>query len=155
MSFPSPRETLSLGDSGQFTKSISENDIFRFADASGDYNPLHIDETYARSSRFGKRVAHGILTAGIISTVLSSEIPGVGTIFLQLEIRFIKPVFINDRVTARAWVEEIIREDRVRMLVACTNQNGEDVAIGNAIVIPPKETKVIGEPSKLGENPED
>jgi len=155
MSFPQPRETLSLGDSGQFTKSISENDIFRFADASGDYNPLHIDETYARSTRFGKRVAHGILTAGIISTVLSSEIPGVGTIFLQLEIRFIKPVFINDRVTAKAWVEEIIKEDRVRMLVACTNQHGEDVAIGNAIVMPPKETKVIGEPSKLEENPED
>jgi len=150
--FPAPRKSLRVGDSGSYTKVFSEKDIFRFADASGDYNPLHIDETYARNTRFGKRVAHGILTAGLISTVLGSDIPGIGTIFLQLEIRFVKPVFINDRVTATAMVEEIIRPDRVRMLVACTNQNGEDVAIGNAIVIPPKQTEVIGEPSGRPEN---
>lgn len=150
--YPVPRKTLQVGDSGSFSKTISEKDIFRFADASGDYNPLHIDETYARNTRFGKRVAHGILTAGIISTALGHEIPGIGTIFLQLEVRFYKPVYINDRVTATAMVEEIIRPDRVRMLVACTNQNGEDVAIGNAIVIPPKETQVIGEPTGRPEN---
>jgi 3-hydroxybutyryl-CoA dehydratase len=151
-SFPKPRATLQIGDTGKFTKTISEKDVFRFADASGDYNPLHIDEAYARSTRFGKRVAHGILTAGIISTVLASDIPGIGTIFLQLEIRFCKPVFINDRITATAMVEEIMQPDRVRMLVACVNQNGEDVAIGNAIVIPPKETEVIGVPSGRPEN---
>lgn len=149
---PTPRETLQVGDTGKFSKVITERDIFRFADASGDYNPLHIDETYARSTRFGKRVAHGILTAGIISTVLSSDIPGIGTIFLQLQIRFVKPVFINDRITATAMVEEIIQPDRVRLLVACVNQNGEDVAIGNAIVIPPKGTKVIGTPTGRPEN---
>lgn len=151
-SYPAPRKTLRVGDSGKFTKVISEKDIFRFADASGDYNPLHIDETYARNTRFGKRVAHGILTAGIISNVLGSDIPGIGTIFLQLQIRFYKPVFINDRITATAMVEEIIQTDRIRMLVSCTNQNGEDVAIGNAIVIPPKETEVIGVPSERPEN---
>lgn len=150
--YPVPRKSLQVGDSGSYSKVVSEKDIFRFADASGDYNPLHIDETYARNSRFGKRVAHGILTAGIISSVLSSELPGIGTIFLQLEIRFYKPVFINDRVTATAMVEEIIRTDRVRLLVACRNQNGEDVAVGNAIVIPPKETEVIGEPTGRPEN---
>jgi len=149
---PHPRPTLRVGDKGQFSKVITERDIFRFADASGDYNPLHIDETYARSTRFGKRVAHGILTAGIISTVLSSDIPGIGTIFLQLEIRFVKPVFINDRITATAMVEEIMRPDRVRLLVACVNQKGEDVAIGNAIVIPPKGTEVIGKPTGRLEN---
>jgi 3-hydroxybutyryl-CoA dehydratase len=149
---PSPRTTIQVGDTGKFSKTITERDIFRFADASGDYNPLHIDETYARSTRFGKRVAHGILTAGIISTVLSSELPGIGTIFLQLQIRFVKPVFINDRVTATAMVEEIIQPDRVRLLVACVNQNGDDVAIGNAIVIPPKTTEVIGTPSGRPEN---
>ncbi|MCB9853929.1 MAG: MaoC family dehydratase [Phycisphaerales bacterium] len=151
-SYPAPRKTLRVGDSGSFTKVISEKDIFRFADASGDYNPLHIDETYARNTRFGKRVAHGILTAGIISNVLGSDIPGIGTIFLQLQIRFYKPVYINDRITATAMVEEIIQPDRVRMLVSCTNQNGEDVAIGNAIVIPPKETEVIGVPTGRPEN---
>lgn len=137
------RDTLAIGDSGTFTKTITEHDVFAFADASGDFNPLHIDEEYARRSVFGRRVAHGILTAGIISTVLGSEIPGVGTIFVQLEIRFLKPVFIGDTVTARAVVMEIINPQRVRMMVACTNQSGEDVAIGNAVVIPPKTTRLV------------
>ncbi|MFQ5429384.1 MAG: MaoC family dehydratase [Phycisphaerae bacterium] len=140
---PKPRVTLELCDTGTFTKTITDRDVFRFADASGDYNPLHIDNDYARSTRYGRRVAHGILTAGIISTVLGSEIPGRGTIFAQLEIRFLRPVFINDTITAKAMVEQIIGPERVRMLVACVNQHGEDVAIGNAIVVPPKETRVI------------
>ena len=137
-----PRATLEVGDRGSYTKTITDRDVFRFADASGDYNPLHIDDHYARSSRFGRRIAHGILTAGIISTVLSSEIPGQGTLFAQLEIKFLKPVYINDTITATAMVEEIISSERVRLLVACLNQHGEDVAIGNAVVVPPKETKV-------------
>lgn len=141
--FPKPRTTLEVGDQGTFTKTITDRDVFRFADASGDYNPLHIDDTYARQTRFGRRIAHGILTAGIISTVLGSEIPGLGTIFVQLEIKFLLPVYINDTITATAMVTEIINPARVRMLVACVNQRGEDVAIGNAIVVPPRETKVI------------
>ncbi|MCG3129710.1 MAG: (R)-specific enoyl-CoA hydratase [Phycisphaerae bacterium] len=136
------RETLKVGDAGSFSKTITEHDVFAFADASGDFNPLHIDEEYARRSAFGRRIAHGILTAGIISTVLGSEIPGLGTIFVQLEIRFLKPVFIGDTVTARAVVMEIMNPKRVRLLVSCTNQSGEDVAIGNAVVVPPKATVV-------------
>ncbi|GMU37265.1 MAG: MaoC family dehydratase [Phycisphaerae bacterium] len=136
------RETLKVGDAGSFSKTITDRDVFAFADASGDFNPLHIDEEYARRSAFGRRIAHGILTAGIISTVLGSEIPGLGTIFVQLEIRFLKPVFIGDTVTARAVVMEVINPKRVRLLVSCTNQSGEDVAIGNAVVVPPKTTVV-------------
>ena len=74
------RETLQIGDQGTFTKTISEHDVFEFADASGDFKPLHIDEEYAKRSRFGHRVAHGILMAGVISTVLGGDIPGIGTI---------------------------------------------------------------------------
>lgn len=140
---PSARETLRVGDSGTFSKTIVEDDVFAFADASGDFNPLHFDEEYARRSVFGRRVAHGILTAGIISTVLGSEIPGLGTIFVELHIRFLKPVFIGDTIRATAMVIEIINPKRVRMLVACTNQDGVDVALGNAIIIPPTETKLI------------
>lgn len=143
LAYPKPRETIELCDEGQYTKTITDRDVFRFADASGDYNPLHIDDAYAKNTCFGRRVAHGILTAGIISTVLGSEIPGLGTIFVELGIRFLKPVYINDTVTARAMVEEIISPKRIRMLVSCVNQQGEDVAIGNAIVVPPKETRVI------------
>ncbi|MDO8630907.1 MAG: MaoC family dehydratase [Phycisphaerales bacterium] len=137
------RATLQVGDSGEFTKTITEHDIFGFADASGDFNPLHIDEEYAKRTVFGRRVAHGILTAGIISTVLGGEIPGLGTIFVELHIQFRKPVFIGDTVTARATVMEIINPKRVRLMVACVNQDGEDVALGNAVVIPPKETRVL------------
>lgn len=140
---PRAREKLAVGDQGTYTKAMTERDVFAFADASGDYNPLHIDEDYARRSVFGSCVVHGILTAGIISTVLSSEIPGQGTIFVELHIRFLKPVFVGDTVTATGTVMEFINPQRVRMLVACTNQHGHDVAIGNAVVIPPTETELI------------
>ncbi len=140
---PLPRPTLKVGDAGTFTKTISEKDVFAFADASGDFNPLHIDEEYARRSQFGRRVAHGILTAGIISTVLGGEIPGLGTIFTELHIRFLKPVFLGDTIRATATVTEFISPKRIRLMVACSNQKGDDVAIGNAIVIPPTETKLL------------
>jgi len=137
------RETLRVGDKGSFTKTITERDVFAFADASGDFNPLHVDEEYARRSIFGGRIAHGILTAGIISTVLGGEIPGLGTIFVELHVRFMKPVYLGDTVTATATVIETINPKRVRLMVACANQKDEDVAIGNAVVVPPKQTKVL------------
>lgn len=140
---PHTRATLAVGDTGRFSKTITEHDVFGFADASGDFNPLHIDEEYARRSVFGQRIAHGILTAGIISTVLGGEIPGLGTIFVELHIRFLKPVFLGDTVTATATVMEIINPKRVRLLVACSNQHGQDVAVGNALVTPPKETHLL------------
>lgn len=140
---PRTRESIAVGDKGSFEKIICEQDIFQFADVSGDFNPLHIDEEYAKKSRFGHRVAHGILTAAIISTVLGSELPGVGTIFVELHIRFLRPVFIGDAITANATVMEIVNPKRVRLMVSCVNQNAEDVAIGNAVVIPPEQTRIV------------
>lgn len=137
---PRTRKTLAVGDKGSFTKSISEADVFAFADISGDFNPLHIDEEYARRTVFGRRIAHGILIAGIISAVLGADIPGVGTVFVEIHIKFLKPVYLGDTVTATATVMEIVNPKRVRMMVACLNQQGEDVAVGNALIIPPKET---------------
>ncbi len=140
---PRTRETLQINDSGSFTKTITEKDVFAFADVSGDFNPLHIDDEYAKKTRYGRRIAHGILMAGIISTVLGSEIPGVGTVFVELHIRFLKPVFFDDTITANAIVTEIINPKRMRLMVYCVNQDGADVAIGNAIVVPPEGTKII------------
>jgi len=137
------RETLAVGDSGIYTKLISEADVFAFAGISGDFNPLHIDAEFAQRSQFKQRIAHGILTAGIISTVLGAEIPGVGTIFVELQVRFLKPVYFGDTMTARATVTEIVNPKRIRLLVACVNQEGKDVAIGNALVVPPRETRII------------
>ncbi len=147
---PRTRESLEVGDSGTFTKTITEADILAFADASGDFNPLHVDDEYARRSAFGQRVAHGILTAAVISAVLGSELPGVGTILVSIHVRFLRPVFIGDVVTAEATVIRIINSQRVQILVACRNEDGKDVAIGNAIVIPPPQTKLIDEtPGKV------
>jgi len=140
---PKTRATLKVGDRGEFAKRISEEDVVHFAGISGDHNPLHIDEEYARRSVFGRRIAHGILTAGIISTVLGGVIPGLGTIFVELHIRFLKPVYFDDVIRAVGTVTEIINPKRVRLMVACVNQKGQDVAIGNAVVIPPAETKLL------------
>lgn len=142
MMTPRTRATLKVGDTGSFSKKISEKDVFEFADATGDFNPLHIDEEYAKRTVFGHRIAHGILTAGIISTVLGGEIPGLGTVFVEMHIKFLKPVYFGDTMTATGTVMEIINPKRVRLMVSCHNQHGEDVAVGNAIVIPPKETVV-------------
>lgn len=136
------RATLAVGDSGSFTKTLTEDDVFHFARISGDFNPLHVDEGYAARSIFKRRIAHGILTAGIVSTVLSSEIPGVGTIIVEFQIRYLKPVYFGDTITATAVVSEVISPKRVRLVVYVTNQRGEDVAQGNVLVVPPKETRV-------------
>ena len=130
---PQPRATLGVGDSAAFTKTIEESDVIHFADASGDYNPLHLDEAYARSTRFGHRIAHGILSAGLISAALASELPGLGTIFVELQIRFLKPVYLGDTVTARLTVAEVINPKRVRLAAVCVNQKGEE-AEANCII---------------------
>ena len=141
---PQTRATLTVSDPGRFSKTLTEDDVLAFANVSGDFNPLHIDEGYARRSIFEHRIVHGILTAGIISTVLGREIPGVGTIFVDLSIRFLKPVYLGDTVTATATVSEIINPKCVRLLVACQNGKGQDVAIGNALVVPRPNTRLIG-----------
>ena len=99
---PPTRTELRIGDTASFTKQITDRDVFEFAFASGDFNPLHIDDEYAKRTVFGRRIAHGILTAGVISSVLGRELPGLGTIFLELCIRFVKPVYLGDTVTAHA-----------------------------------------------------
>lgn len=140
------RDTLQVGDRGEYVKVITEQDVFAFAGASGDFNPLHINEDYAQRTVFGHRIAHGILTAGIISAVLGGEIPGLGTIFVELHIKFLKPVYLGSTVKATATVTEIINPARIRLMVACVNEKCEDVAIGNAVVIPPKQTRLVGLP---------
>lgn len=141
---PQPRATLCVGDSATFTKTIEESDVVHFAHASGDHNPLHLDEAYARRTRFGHRIAHGILSAGLISAALASELPGLGTIFVELQIRFLKPVYLGDTVTARITVAEVINPRRVRLAAVCLNQRGEEVAAGYALVVPPEQTRVLG-----------
>lgn len=127
---------FSVGDSASFTKTITDADIILFVGVSGDTNPLHIDEEYARRTRFGHRIAHGILTASLVSTVIGTKLPGPGAIYMGQTLRFLRPVAVGDTVTARATVTAYETERRkLVLLTVCTNQNGEDVLSGEAEVL--------------------
>ena len=130
---------MKIGDSASFTKTVSETDVYLFAGISGDFNPAHVNQTEAEKGIFGKRIAHGMLSAGFISAVLGTLLPGPGTIYMGQELRFTKPVAIGDTITATATVAEmIIEKNRVILDTVCANQNGEIVIKGKATVMPPK-----------------
>ena len=93
-------QQLKLGDSASHSKTISETDVYLFAGITGDLNPAHVNESVASASRFGGRIAHGILSAGLISAVLAMQLPGPGTIYLGQELKFTRPVRFGDTVTA-------------------------------------------------------
>jgi 3-hydroxybutyryl-CoA dehydratase len=133
-------EMLNTGDWAEFTKTISESDVYLFAGVTGDLNPAHVDETYARTTFFKTRIAHGMLLAGLISTVIGTQLPGPGTIYVRQELDFLAPVRFGDTITARAEVMEILAEkNRVRLRTTCVNQEGKAVVDGVALVSPPKE----------------
>ena len=129
---------LKIGDSAQISKTITEGDIELFAKATGDFNPIHLDQVYAEKTFFKGRIAHGLLSVGLLSSVLGNILPGYGTIYLSQEIRFLAPVRIGDTVTARVEVIELIPEkNRVKFKTTCLNQEGKVVADGIAWVMPP------------------
>ena len=131
---------MKVGDSASFTKTVSEHDVYTYAGVSGDFNPAHVNEVEAQKGMFGKRIAHGMLSAGFISTVLGTQLPGPGTIYIGQELRFTKPVFFGDTITATVTVAELIPEKNSAILdTVCTNQNGDVVIKGKATVMPPKE----------------
>lgn len=130
---------MKIGDAASVCKTISETDVYLFAGLTGDLNPAHIDEEAARQTAFGGRIAHGILSAGLISTVLGMKLPGPGTIYLGQELRFTKPVHFGDTVMATCTVKELNPEKNIAKLeTICTNQKGEIVIKGGATVMPPK-----------------
>jgi len=132
-------DRLAVGDSAEFAKTVSESDIYLYAGVTGDFNPAHVNEAYAQKTFFKTRIAHGMLTAGLISAVMANQLPGPGAIYLRQELDFRAPVFIGDTITARAEVIEIIKDrNRVRLRTWCTNQDGTVVLDGEALVSPPK-----------------
>ncbi len=125
-----------VGDSAQFTRMVRAEDIERYAEITGDRNPVHLDEEYARTTRFGRRVAHGMLTAGYISSVLGTEMPGPGTIYLGQSLRFLTPVYPGDTITATARIERYDAErGRMTLSTVCTNSEGQQVLTGEAEVL--------------------
>lgn len=124
------------GDSASFTKTITDADITLFVGVTGDTNPLHVDAVYAEKSRFGQRIGHGILTAGLISTVIGTKLPGPGAIYVSQTLNFRGPVFLGDTITATCTLTKY-ETDRRRMTMEtiCRNQRGEDVLTGEAVVL--------------------
>jgi 3-hydroxybutyryl-CoA dehydratase len=127
---------FSVGDSAEITKTIEQADIHAFADVTGDHNPVHIDEAFAQTTRFGRTIAHGMLSASLISAVLANKLPGAGSVYLGQTLQFVAPVFPGDEITARVTVKEI-REDKpiVKLETICVNQRNETVIRGEATVL--------------------
>lgn len=124
------------GQRATFSKTITEADISAFAGITGDFNPLHVDAEFAARSRFGERIAHGMLTAGLISAVLGMRLPGPGGIFISQTLKFLKPVRIGDTVTAAAEVVAYRPEKRILTLwTTCQNQRGELVVEGESVLL--------------------
>lgn len=132
-------QDLSTGDAAEFSKTVSEADVYMYAGVTGDYNPAHVNESYAQTTFFKKRIAHGMLTAGFISTVLGTKIPGPGVIYLKQELKFLAPVYIGDTVTARVEVQELYPDkNHVLLRTTCTNQDGTLIIDGTALMSPTK-----------------
>ncbi len=124
------------GQKAAVTRTISEADIEAYAHLTGDLNPLHMDPEFASGSRFGGRIAHGMLTAGLISAVLGMHLPGPGGIYLSQTLTFLRPVRIGDTITATAEVTSYDAERRrLRLRTSCVNQRDEAVLDGEAVLL--------------------
>ncbi|HSB69458.1 MAG TPA: MaoC family dehydratase [Candidatus Methylomirabilis sp.] len=132
-------DRLAVGDAAELSREVTAADIAKFVESVGDRNPVHSDRAFAASTPFREPIAPGIWTAGLISAVIGTRLPGPGTIYVSQELRFLGPVKPGDALTARVEVTEILRErNRVRLRTTCRNQRGEEVLAGEAWVRPPK-----------------
>jgi 3-hydroxybutyryl-CoA dehydratase len=129
----------SVGQGINVKSSLSDDDIMAFAKLTGDMNPIHTNPLYASETVFGKPIAHGILVVGLISKAIGMDFPGVGTIYMEQDTRFLKPVFPNDELTVSIVVEDIINADKkiLRLRTKVCNQDNVDVIDGFAIVKAP------------------
>ena len=130
-----------IGTKDSVTKTISETDVYLFAGISGDFNPVHVNRVEAKKSVFSKQIVHGILVGSLLSNVIGMKLPGPGTIYMEQNLKFLKPVYIGDTITACAEISEIINETKniLRLFTKCINQNNELVVDGYAVVKAPRE----------------
>jgi 3-hydroxybutyryl-CoA dehydratase len=128
---------VAVGDVAEVTYAVTTETIREFVTASGDDNPIHSDEAFAAGTRFGRVIAPGMLTGSFVSSVIGTRLPGPGTIYLSQSFRFLHPVYVDDRVTARVEVaERVVERNRVRLRTTCVNQAGELLLEGEAWVLP-------------------
>ncbi|HEU4366907.1 MAG TPA: MaoC family dehydratase [Methylomirabilota bacterium] len=136
---------LAPGDRAEITRVVEQADIGSFVEAVGDYNPVHSDPAYAAGTPFKAPIAPGIYTAGLISAVIGTRLPGPGAIYLSQSLKFVRPVKAGDTITARVEIIEVIGErNRIRLQTVCVNQHGDEVLSGEAWVMPSR-TSVVYE----------
>lgn len=124
-----------IGMKSSISKKIMEEDIVKFAEVSEDKNPVHLDENYAKKTIFKKRIVHGMLSASLISAVLGTKLPGEGSIYLKQSLKFVKPVFLNDTITAIVEIKQLYENKNIVVLTTvCKNQNNEIVLEGQATI---------------------
>lgn len=127
-----------VGQSASVSKTITETDVYLFAGVTGDLNPAHINEVYASGTHFKHRIAHGMLSAGLISATLGMQLPGPGSIYMGQMLKFLAPVYIGDTVTATVTIKELIVEkNRAVLTTEVTNQDGVVVTTGEATALLP------------------
>ncbi|MDD2990124.1 MAG: MaoC family dehydratase [Zoogloea sp.] len=131
-------EDLAVGQSGVYARTVTEADILAFAGVTGDFNPVHVNEELAAASMFGGRIAHGMLSAGFISTVFGTKFPGPGSIYLSQTLKFKAPVKIGDTVVARCTIKELTPEKRKAKFDTVCTVKGKVVLEGEAEIMVPK-----------------
>jgi len=130
-------EELKVGDKASFTKTITETDVYNYAGVTGDFNPAHINESFAKDTMFKGRIAHGMIAAGLISTVLGTRLPGPGCIYVSQDLKFTAPVYFGDTITATVEIEKLnVDKNRVILNTVCTNQKENVVLKGQAELMP-------------------
>lgn len=127
---------LKVGDTASLTRTVTDQDILAFAEVTGDHNPIHLNDAFAATTRFSRRIAHGMFGASLISAVLGNDLPGPGSIYLSQTLKFLAPVYLGDTVTARVTVTRI-KDDKliVTLQTVCENQRGEALINGEAVVL--------------------
>ena len=128
--------SLKPGDKASRTQTISDEMVRSFADLTGDTNPVHLDDTYAAGTRFGRRIAHGMIAVGLISATLANDLPGPGTVYLSQTLQFKRPVYPGETITVTVEVRNV-RPDKpiVTLVTTCTNQDNKVVLEGEAVVL--------------------
>lgn len=146
-----PIDDLAPGDHTELSRTVEPGDIAAFVGAVGDHNPVHSDPSFAASTTFKEPIAPGIFTAGLVSAVIGTRLPGPGAIYISQSLAFTKPVRAGDTIRARVEVVEALRErNRIRLQTVCTNQRGEVVLSGEAWVMPPKTRVLYEDRSRAG-----
>ena len=128
-------QELTVGLSAEFARVVSDREVMSFAEITGDFNPVHVDAEAAAKSRFGGRIAHGMLSAGLVSSAIANVLPGPGSIYLAQTLKFTAPVRLDDTITVTLTVIELLSKNRVKLSTVCRNQKGEMVLEGEATIL--------------------